>query len=886
MFALSKFWRGVRAMFRKQHGDGELDAELDEELRDFVERSAVAKMQMGLSRQQALREARVEMGSMESVKERVRAVGWETAFHSFWQDVRFALRMLRKSPGFAAIVVLTLALGIGANTAIFSLVNAFYLRPLPGVSHPEQLATLVATGDGNGITVAYAEYKYYRDHNRVFSGLAAYRDTDLQLGSGGDPERVQGAVVSSNYFTVLGARFALGRWFSPEEDQTPGAFPVVVISYKLWNERFHADPGLLGKSVILNGHAFTVVGVAAKDFQGIEAGESLDIWTPLAMYGEAMPGVLASFDNGFRWLGLIGRRAAGVSMNQAQADMRQLMAEFDRAHPGEHETGLASVVPQFRFELDSFEAILFAAVGFLLLIACANVANLLLVQSSMRKGEFAVRQVLGASRGRLAWQLLVEGLLISLFGCAAALLTMLWVPHLILPLLNIGGGVPAVDLEPDVRVLGFALAISVLSSIGFTLAPAAQAAKRDLIPALNDSAAGAKFGKSKLHASLVIVQISLSIVLLVGADLLLRALGKIDAVKPDFETKNILLVSVQPGMNGYNEAQLSEFYWEVQQRVESLPGVRAAGLATDILAGNFFVEEIAAEGHEPPVSEPWTAIHYDSISPGYFHAMSIPILRGREFDWGDTAGSPKALVLNESASRDLFGAGIPVGRMVHLKGEREPREVVGLVKDVWYPGLWENPPANIYFPLMQDHPWPLSAVTIHVWTKGDPRGELPSVKRAVGSVDKSLPVYDVRTMNDFLQQSLWALRTANAVVAVVGLLALLMAAVGVYGVISYGVTQRTREIGVRMALGAQPGDVLRMVIREGMLLAGVGIVTGICGALALTRFLQSLLFEIKPTDPTAFGSVVILLIVVALAACYIPARRAMRIEPMEALRYE
>jgi len=802
------------------------------------------------------------------------------------QDLRYGLRMLAKAPGFTAVAVLTLALGIGANTAIFSLFDAYFLRPLPGVTNPGKLARLAATANGSDIAASYPEYRYYKENNHVFVHLAAYRNVDFQLGSGDEPERLHGAAVSSDYFTTLGARFALGRPFLPEENETPGAFPVVAISYKLWSQRFHADPGLLGKSVILNGHPFVVVGVAANGFQGIDPGEASDIWVPLAMYSEAMPEVVASYDDvRIRWLSLMGRLKPQVNMNQAQAQMRQLSQEFDRAYLERHVGGV-SIVPQFGFEIDNFEAILFAAVGFLLLIASANVANLLLGQSSRRKGEFAIRQALGATRQRLTRQLLVEGLLLSMLGGAAALLATLWVPHLLLPFLNSGGPAAVIDLQPDIRVLGFAFVVSVLSSIAFTLAPAVQASNCDLAPALKGTAVGVTFKKSRLRNALVIVQISLSIVLLIGAELLLRALGNIDAVKPDFETKNVLLASIQPGMQGYNPPQLTEFYKQLQQRIAILPGVRAAGLATDVLAGNFFSEEIAAQGHEPLRGQPWASLNYDSISPGYFRSTGVPLLRGREFDWGDTAGAPNVLVLNESASRKLFGAENPIEKLVHIRGEKKPRTVVGLVKDVWDPGLWESPPANIYFPLLQDHPWWSSAVVIDIWTKGDANAELPAVERAVQSVDKSLPVYDVRTMADYLQQALWALRTANAVAGVAGLLALLMAMVGVYGVISYGVSQRTHEIGVRMSLGAQPGNVMRIVIREGLLLAAAGIIAGIAGALALTRFLASLLFEIKPTDPATFIGVTILLLLVALAASYVPARRAMKIEPMEALRYE
>jgi predicted permease len=806
---------------------------------------------------------------------------------SLLQDFGYGLRMMSKNPGSTVFAVITLALGIGANAAIFNLVNAYSLRPLPGIHEPEKLLTLQATRDGSEVAFSYPEYEYYTQHNRVFLVLAAYRYAELQLGSGGEPQRIRGAAVSSNYFAILGVQPALGRGFLPEENETPGAHPVVVINYRLWSERFGSDPALVGKPVILNGHPFTVVGIASRDFRGMEPGESCDVWVPLAMYGQAMPGVVASFDvNGFRWLDLIGRLKPAVRMDQAQVEVSYLSRQLELAYPPEHRDKRVALTPKFKFSLGEFEAILFAVVWLLLVIACANVANLLLAQASTRRREFAIRLALGANRGRLIRQVLAEGALLSMLGGAAALLVALWAARLVLPFLNEGDHPLVLDLKPDIRLFGFTFVVAVLSSVAFALAPALQASKADLVSDLKDSPGSVAFTKSRLRSLLVISQVSVSLVLLIGSELLLRTLRTIEDVKPGFESRNVLLASVQPGLQGYDLPQLDSFYRQLLERVENLPGVQAASLASDVLAGGFFREEVAVVGRNPAPSEPWTSVSYNVIAPGYFGTLRVPLVRGREFDWRDTAGAPRVLIINESMSRHLFSSEDPVGKLVRIKDEKVSREVVGVVKDVWHPALWNGRPANIYYPLFQDHPWWRSAVILHVRTASDPMALAPAIAREIQSLDKSLPVFNVRTLDKHIQESLLFLRTTNALMGVAGLVALLLAAVGLYGVMSYAVSRRTQEIGVRMALGAERRDVMKLIMEQGMALTLIGIAVGIVAALASTRVLSSLLYGVRPTDPFSFVAVSVVLSGVALTACYIPARRATKVDPMVALRDE
>jgi predicted permease len=803
-----------------------------------------------------------------------------------FRDLRSAWNALKRNPGFASTAVLTLALGVGANTAIFSLIDAYFLRPLPGISNPNQLVMLQPTKGENEIGFSYPAFEYYQQHARLFSGLAAYRYGDLQLGGAGDPRRVPGAAVSSSYFSVLGVRIIHGRDFLPEENRTPGAYPVAIISDRLWTEYLAADPAWLGRNLLINGRAFTIVGIAPRDFQGMEPGSSVDVWAPLAMYGQAMPDAFASLDAwNFRWLDVIGRLAPGATLPQARTETAYIAGQLQLAEPQEMAGEQVKLAPRFGLDLDRFQAVLLAAAGFLLLIACANVANLFLARGWTRRKELAIRRALGASRARIVSRFVSEGALISLFGAMAAVPIGVWAAGLMLPLLEIDNHPLALNLMPDLRVLGFTLAVSVLGCLAFAVAPALKISSQEPGPLLGDGPVRPGLARFNTRNLLVISQVSVSLVLLVGAELLLKTLRRMDTLKPGFDSSGVLLAEIQPGIQGYDRARLDSFYRQVQERVQKLPGVEAASLGSEVLVGGFWRQQIARQGREPARAEDWTEARFDVIAPDYFRTMRVPVLEGREFDGRDNQTAPRAVILNERMSRLLFEGEDPVGKLVHLKGEQSPREVVGIVGDVWHPALWESAPAAIYYPLFQDHPGWNWAVILHIRTAQNPALLASAVRKEVQEMDNSLPVYDVQTLDRYIHNALWMPRTVGAVIGVAGILGLLMAALGLYGVMSYGVAQRTHEIGIRMAIGADRSGVMRMIVGQGLVVTVIGVVAGSAGAVVLTRTLSGFLYGLNANDPASFIAAAIALLVVSLAACYIPARRAMKIDPMAALRH-
>jgi len=804
-----------------------------------------------------------------------------------WQDLRYAVRMLARSPVTTAVAVLVLALGLGPNTALFTLINAFLLRSAPGIQEPGRLVSPRQTRDGSQVGISYPAYLHYRDHSQVLSGLAAYRRADLHLGYGDEPLRLTGALVSANYFDVLGVRPARGRFFRAEENQTPGANPVAVLSHGLWEQRFGSNPQVLGQTVRLNGRPFTVVGVTAKGFRGTEVEAFCELWVPLAMYNQAIPGVLASLKGwSFNWLDVVGRLRPAARLEQARTELRLLARQLELARPKEHQRVKLELKAAYEFGVDMYVAMLMAAFGALLLVACANVANLLLARAAARRQEIAVRLALGASRGRIVRQLLTESLLLCLLGAAAGLLLSLWTAPLLLHIVAPGGSPLAAELAPDVRVLGFTLLLSFLSTLLCGLAPALGITKPALAPALKESASVPATGRSRLRSLLVICQVSLSVVLLSGAGLLLKTVRNFYSFRPGFETRSILLVEVQPGLQRYDRAGLRLFYRQLLERAGTLPGVVSAGLATNVLAGGFFLVRVAVEGREPAPGAPWMRFGYNVVAPAYFRTMGVPFLRGRDFDYRDDAQARPVIILNEALARRLWGREDPVGQRLRIRGETTTREVVGVVRDVHHPALWQSPPANLYYPLFQSYPWDRSAVTLHLRTTASPALLAAAVRREVRALDNTLPVFGVRRFTQLLEESLWAPRLFNAVLGAAGVLALLLAAVGLYGVVAYGVERRTREIGVRVALGAGSGDVLRLVVSQGLWLALAGVAAGLVMALAATRVLASLLYGVGANDPATLGAVCLVLVGAALLASYIPARRAMRVDPVVALRYE
>ncbi|MDQ3687915.1 MAG: ABC transporter permease [Acidobacteriota bacterium] len=838
---------------------------------------------------------------------------------TIWQDLRYAARTLWKTPGFTVVAVLSLALGIGANTAIFSFVNAVLLRALP-VAEPERLAFVFSGTRAEPYNVApYPDYVDYRERNKVFSDLAAYSNIAVSLNNSEGAEQISGLIVSGNYFDVLGVRARAGRTFLPEEDRTPGSHPVVVIGHGLWQRLFGGDANAVGGRLLLNGQQFTILGVAPAGFDGAEAGQPNDIYVPMMMQavvrpprsgysGEMNPDLLGRRNAG--WLDMVGRLKPGVSFEGAQAEMRVLAKQLEDAYPDTNSEETATLFPVTKGDPDqrgtllSVAGLMSAVVGLVLLIACANVANLLLARASARRKEISIRLALGAGRWRLIRQLLTESVFLSLVGGAVGLLLAVWLVDVLQSYSPPGNIFPvAFDFSLDAKVLGFTLLLSLLTGVVFGIAPALQASNPDLVHALKDETVTLPSGGSwgargfNLRNLLVVAQVALSLVLLISAGLFLRSLGQAQRIDPGFSPHSVLVMPLNINLLRYTKAQGQEFYRQVIERVEAIPGVASATLSrTPPLSGASRQSTVLIEGRDGPDraggsessgGNPDTGENLTLASPvalKYFETMNIPVLRGRDFTAQDREGTPGVVVINETFARRYFPDQDPLGKRLSVSGARGPwLEVVGLARDGKYVTLGETPAPMIYQSILQRHE---TGMTLLIRTNGDPANFAASVRREVQAVEKNLPTTNIRPMTDLLNNSLFAARMGAVLLGAFGLLALLLAAIGLYGVMSYSVARRTREIGIRMALGARGGDVLRLVLREGMALVGFGVLLGLGVALAATRLLVSFLYGVSTTDPLTFAGIAVFLTLIALAASFIPARRATKVDPMVALRYE
>ena len=806
-----------------------------------------------------------------------------------WQDLLFGVRMLVKQPGFTLITVVTLALGIGANTAIFTLLDKVLLRQL-SVEQPQQLAALVKDASGETQSFSYPMYVELRDHPAALSGLAAYTQQPFSLTDGQQTERVIGQIVSGNYFAVLGVRPAVGRFFLPEEDRTPGTYPVTVISHDLWQRHFGADPAVIGKTLSLNASRYTVVGVAPREFTGTLRGTVNDVYVPMMMQTQAQPGRNSKLnDRGSGWLYLIGRLKPGISREQAQEALSVLTGEAKKAFPGSTDAakvflmdgsrGHTNRVSNFSLPL----RLLMGVVGLILLIACANVANLLLARSSARRKEMAIRLAIGASRFRLVRQLLTESLILAVLGGGAGLVVAIWMTDLLLGFQQQISYIPLTfDGRLDGRVLGFTLGLSLLTGIVFGLVPALQASKSDFVTALKEETPlGGR--KLSLRHVLVVVQVALSLLVLIGAGLCVKSLRKLQAIDPGFEAAKVMTASFDLSLNGYTSARGQQFYAELTERVAALPGVESASWGRVVaLSDNVWTRSATLEGYQPQPKEN-LSFYFNVITPRYFHTLGTQLLQGREFTAQDTANAPRVVMINEAMARRYWPGQEAVGKRLKYGNVDQLAEVVGVVKNSKSRNLIENPRSTIYVPLLQNY---APDLTLHVRTAAEAQTMAAAVRGAVQALDAQLPVYNLRTLADQKDGSLHAERLATALLTLFGLLALLLAAVGLYGVLSYAVTQRKRELGVRLALGAQPRDLLKLVVRQGLILTLFGLVIGVGAAFALTGLIEKLLFGVSPTDPLTFVVIPLLLAGVALLACYVPARRATKVDPMIALRCE
>jgi putative ABC transport system permease protein len=818
--------------------------------------------------------------------------------NNLFKDIRYGMRSLRKHPGFTFVAVLALALGIGANSTIFSLANSVFLRSLP-VPQSNRLVWLFTDRDDN---VSYPDYVDYAHQTDVFSGVLAYDWIALNLGSSAQADRVQGVLVSANYFDVLGVKAERGRTFLSAEE-TPGAAPVAVISHALWQGHFASDLGVVGKAAILNGHQFTIVGVAPAGFAGTEEAFPKDIWVPASMrpqLGSVGAGGTSNplTDRNARLFITMARLMPDVSLRQAQIKMDLLAGQLAIEYPKTNANRAINIYvagngqPAFRRTLLPVTWILLATVGLVLLIACANVANLLLARSTARRKEIAIRLALGASRGRIVRQLLTESALLALLGGGAGLFLSFWTTNLLMALKP---SVPLpvnINLHTDWRVLLFTFIFSLLAGVIFGLVPALQASKPEVVPVLKDekSAFSHRYRVFGLRNVLVIAQVAMSLVVLVGAGLFLRSLRNAQAISPGFDASQVLAMSLATGSQGYDEARSRLFYQQLVNRVQSLPGVQVASIAQSSPLSYFYSPALAAptvvEGHEPPAGENPPVIGNNTVGPNYFQTLGIPFLRGRDFTAEERAGSPKVVIINETMAHRFFANEEPLGRRVRVMrrgGQPFSYEIIGVVKDSKYLSLGEDAAPYLFLPYSQNSS---PTMTLLVRANGNPKNLTASVRHEVQALDGNLPPFNIVTLTENIDISLFPARFGALLLGAFGLLALVLATVGIYGVMSYSVGQRTREIGIRMALGAQVNSVLKLVVGQGMLLVSIGVAVGLVAAFALTRVVKSFLYGVSTTDAATFGAIALLLTIVALLACYLPARRAAKVDPIIALRYE
>jgi putative ABC transport system permease protein len=805
-------------------------------------------------------------------------------------DVRFGARMLRKSPGLTATAIFALALGVGVNTAIFSVVDAVLLRPLP-YAEPGRLVSVAGTNarrPGEPLPVSYPNFADWRGQATAFERLAAYDPTDFNLVAGGRPERVKGAVVTSDLFALLGAGPQLGRQFTAEED-VPGAAPAVILSHGLWQRQFGGDPAAVGRALPVGGRPANIVGVMPSGFAFPPGAEPAELWAPMSFNETYIA------ERNMHNLGVVGRLAAGATVEQARAEMEAVAARLAEQYPASNGGWGARVVPLQEHLVGNVRPallMLLGAVAFVLLIACANVANLLLARASSRRKEMAVRAALGAGRWRVARGLLVESVMLALAAGALGLLLAFWGTDLLVALGP--GDLPRIgEVALDERVLLFTLAVSLLTGVGFGLAPAAQASRADLVDALKEGGSNpsARPG-GRLRGALVVSEIALALVLLVGAGLLVRSFARLLEVDPGFRPEGVVTMQLQLSDASYAENhQVVSFYDRLLERARGLPGVVEAGLVTTVPLGKGAMAlTYDVEGRPPAPPNERTSASFDVASPGYFRAMNIPLVRGRTFTDADREGSPAVVIVSETMARRAWPGEDPLGKRITMgasaSGPPPPsREVVGVVGDVKHGGLEAEVKEAIYAPYGQV-PWP--NVTLVARTEADPDATAVAMRAAVRGVSPDQPVYNVRVMEQVVAESVAKPRLYASLLGLFAGLALLLSAMGIYAVMSYTVTQRAHEIGIRMALGARPGDVLRLVVGHGMRLTLVGVAIGLAAAFGLARLLASLsaslLFGVSATDPATFGGIALLLAGVALLACWLPARRAARVDPLVALR--
>jgi predicted permease len=818
---------------------------------------------------------------------------------TLWQDFRYAVRVLIKKPGFTAVAVLSLTLGIGANTTIFTLVKAVFLQPVP-IEEPSRVVSIYSTQTSAGsptqqfLPLTYLNARDYRDMNDVFSGMAVVIQTGATLTTAGKDSPVFVTLVNYNFFDVLGVHIPQGRTFLADEDKTPGAKPVAIISHAKWKTDFGADPKILGQTVLVNGQDYEVVGVTPPDFHDVGFLGSPDFWIPIMMHDQVLTGITKDWFNqrGARIAFGVARLKSGVTLAHAQVAMHALGDQLTREYPKDNLGRNNDLVPidQTNIPLNQRGTyklagiLMMVIVGLVLLIACANVANLLLTRATQRRRELAIRLSLGASRMRLIRQLLTESLLLGLMAGVLGILTANWAKGLIVNL--VPGGLPGgVDTSLDYRVLLFTMFLAIAASIVFGLVPALQASNPDQMTALRDrtDAPGGATRWYGLRGILVIAQVSLSLIALVGAGLFIHSMKNAQQMDPGFETKHEMILGINLAPQHYPQGHAEQFYREAVERVTGLPMVKSASVADAPPFGGSFMRTTFPEGVDASDLRNGKLTPVISVSPGHFATAGISMLSGREFTDHDDAQSHMVAVVNQAFVDRTWAGQNPIGKHLRFAQQTWDVEVVGEVKTVAFLNIGEPPQPIVYFPLKQHYS---PGVVMFVRTNGNPHAAITTVRATLQGLDPSLPLRNVFTVSELLDRSLVAPRVGAELLGAFGLLALLLAAIGTYGVMSYSVSQRTQEIGIRMALGAQRGDVLRLILGNGMAMILAGISVGFILSLFLANTMGSLLYGIGIFDPASFLGTAALLLLVALFACWLPARRAMRVDPIIALRYE
>jgi predicted permease len=882
---LTKLGMRLRAL----RGGDEVHREMAEEWEFHIDLRTQENIRRGMTPEEARRNAERHFGNSGYIKD----VSWDVrgggVLEVLWQDLRFGARQLRRSPGFTFVALVSLGLGIGANAAIFSLINTFLLRPLP-IAHPEQVFAIhqgKQKDPSYSQSMSYPNYRDIRDRNEVLAAMAVFRFDPMSLSHNGNNERVWGYLVSGNYFDVLGVRALLGRTFTADEDRTPNSHPVAVLSYGCWQRRFGSAREIVGGAIKINGHDFTAIGVAPPGFFGTESVFTPEFWVPSMMqqWIESGNGLEERGDG--QWLPF-GRLKPGINPAQATAQLNTVAQQLARENP-DIDDGMAIkltppglVDPSVRSAVIAFSGALMLTVLLVLLLACTNLASLLLARAVHRRKEIAVRMAIGATRFRLARQLLTESLMLSLIGAALGLAigdVLMQVTRASIPRTDFA---LTLDLRTDWRVVGFVLALAVLTGIAFGLVPAVHASRPDVVSTLKEDIGGGR-RRAWLRSALVVAQVALSFVLLIAAGLTVRSLQHAERLGPGFDANNAVSMSVDLGLQGYDEEKGQIFYRQLIERVRALPRVQAAGLIRSLPLGlEYSSTSVYPEGQPQPRAEEMPSAMYENVSPGYFPAMSISLVGGRDFAESDTAKSPRVVIVNETMAAKFWPGENPVGKHLYSGNTgKTPDEVVGVARNGKYFSLGEIPPLVIYYPLAQVY---ASNAALVVRTSDDPQAAISRVRSQVQELDPLLPVYEVKTLKEHMRLALFPLHAGAVAVGSFGLLAMILAAIGIYGVMAYTVDQRRQEIGIRMALGARASDVWKMVLKQGVIMTAIGMVLGLICAIGLSGIVASLLYGVSATDAQTFLLISVLLAAVALVACFVPAWRATEVDPVAVIR--